>query len=318
MRRYLVRKLIFAIITLIVATIFVFGLSRMAGDPLLLFAKPGGYGMSQERIDQLSQKLGLDKPLIVQYLVWLGRVLTGDFGQTIVSETSVSKLIWERAAPTLQLAVASFILSILMGVPLGVLSAVKRGSMSDYVSRTIALVGQAAPIFWVCIMAILLFAVTLDWLPVGTSGPDGVSFWTWAKFKYLIMPAFALGWGPAAALLRLTRSAMLEVLDSEYVTLARAKGTNYNVVIWKHAFRNAVIPPLTLSGLILIGFINGTTVIETVFSWPGLGRVAVQAVQGNDFPLISAITFLTVVLYVVVVLTMDVLYAILDPRIRYA
>ena len=257
MRRYLIRKLIFSILTLIVATIFVFGLSRMAGDPLLLFAKPGGYGMSPERVEQLSQKLGLDKPLVVQYLVWLGRVLTGDFGETIVSETSVRKLIWERVAPTMQLAVASFILAILMGVPLGVVSAVKRGSLSDYVSRTIALIGQAAPIFWVCIMAILLFAVTLDWLPVGTAGPDDVSFWTWAKFKYLVMPAFALGWGPAAALLRLTRSSMLEVLDSEYVTLARAKGTAYRVVVWKHAFRNAILQPLTTSAIILASFVTG-------------------------------------------------------------
>ncbi len=317
MRRYLVRKLIFAIITLIVATIFVFGLSRLAGDPLLLFAKPGGYGMSQERIDQLSQKLGLDKPLIVQYLVWLGRVLTGDFGQTIVSETSVSKLIWERAAPTLQLAVASFILSILMGVPLGVLSAVKRGSMSDYVSRTIALVGQAAPIFWVCIMAILLFAVTLDWLPVGTSGPDGVSFWTWAKFKYLIMPAFALGWGPAAALLRLTRSAMLEVLDSEYVTLARAKGTNYNVVIWKHAFRNAILQPLTTSAIVLASFVTGAVVVERIFAWPGVGQLMTDAVWNNDFPTLTSTVLVFTAVFVATNFLADMLYGVLNPVIRY-
>ena len=317
MRRYLIRKLIFAILTLIVATIFVFGLSRMAGDPLLLFAKPGGYGMSQERIDQLSQKLGLDKPLIVQYLVWLGRVLTGDFGETIVSETSVSKLIWERAAPTLQLAVASFILSILMGVPLGVLSAVKRGSISDYVSRTIALVGQAAPIFWVCIMAILLFAVTLDWLPVGTSGPDGVSFWTWTKFKYLIMPAFALGWGPAAALLRLTRSAMLEVLDSEYVTLARAKGTNYNVVIWKHAFRNAILQPLTTSAIVLASFVTGAVVVERIFAWPGVGQLMTDAVWNNDFPTLTSTVLVFTAVFVATNFLADMLYGVLNPVIRY-
>ena len=317
MRRYLIRKLIFAIITLIVATIFVFALSRMAGDPLLLFAKPGGYGMSQERIDQLSQKLGLDKPLIVQYLVWLGRVVTGDFGETIVSETSVSKLIWERAAPTLHLAVASFILSILMGVPLGVLSAVKRGSMSDYVSRTIALVGQAAPIFWVCIMAILLFAVTLDWLPVGTAGPDDVPFWTWAKFKYLIMPAFALGWGPAAALLRLTRSAMLEVLDSEYVTLARAKGTNYNVVIWKHAFRNAILQPLTTSAIVLASFVTGAVVVERIFAWPGVGQLMTDAVWNNDFPTLTSTVLVFTAVFVGTNFLADMLYGVLNPVIRY-
>lgn len=317
MRRYLVRKLIFAIITLIVATIFVFGLSRMAGDPLLLFAKPGGYGMSQERVDQLSQKLGLDKPLVFQYLVWLGRVLTGDFGETIVSETSVSKLIWERAAPTMQLAVVSFILSILMGVPLGVLSAVKRGSLSDYVSRTIALIGQAAPIFWVCIMAILLFAVTLDWLPVGTAGPDDVPFWTWAKFKYLVMPAFALGWGPAAALLRLTRSSMLEVLDSEYVTLARAKGTAYRVVVWKHAFRNAILQPLTTSAIILASFVTGAVVVERIFAWPGVGQLMTDAVWNNDFPTLTSTVLVFTAVFVAMNFLADIAYGVLNPVIRY-
>ena len=317
MRRYLIRKLIFAIVTLLVATMFVFVLSRLAGDPLLLFAKPGGYGMSPERVEQLSQKLGLDKPLVVQYLVWLGRVLTGDFGETIVSETSVRKLIWERVAPTMQLAAASFVLAILMGVPLGVVSAVKRGSMSDYVSRTIALVGQAAPIFWVCIMAILLFAVTLDWLPVGTAGPDNVSFWTWAKFKYLVMPAFALGWGPAAALLRLTRSAMLEVLDSEYVTLARAKGTNYNVVIWKHAFRNAILQPLTTSAIVLASFVTGAVVVERIFAWPGVGQLMTDAVWNNDFPTLTSTVLVFTAIFVATNFLADMLYGVLNPVIRY-
>lgn len=317
MRRYLIRKLIFAIITLLAATMFVFGLSRMAGDPLLLFAKPGGYGMSPERVEQLSQKLGLDKPLVVQYLVWLGRVLTGDFGETIVSETSVRKLIWERVAPTMQLAVASFILAILMGVPLGVVSAVKRGSLSDYVSRTIALIGQAAPIFWVCIMAILLFAVTLDWLPVGTAGPDDVPIWTWTKFKYLIMPAFALGWGPAAALLRLTRSSMLEVLDSEYVTLARAKGTAYRVVVWKHAFRNAILQPLTTSAIILASFVTGAVVVERIFAWPGVGQLMTDAVWNNDFPTLTSTVLVFTAVFVAMNFLADIAYGILNPVIRY-
>ena len=317
MRRYLIRKLIFAIITLLTATMFVFALSRMAGDPLLLFAKPGGYGMSPERVEQLSQKLGLDKPLVVQYLVWLGRVLTGDFGETIVSETSVSRLIWERAAPTMQLAVASFILAILMGVPLGVVSAVKRGTLSDYLSRTLALIGQAAPIFWVSIMAILLFAVTLDWQPVGTSGPDDVSFWTWTKFRYLIMPAFALGWGPAAALLRLTRSAMLEVLDSEYVTLARAKGTAYNVVVWKHAFRNAILQPLTTSAIVLASFVTGAVVVERIFAWPGVGQLMTDAVWNNDFPTLTSTVLVFTAIFVAMNFLADMLYGVLNPVIRY-
>ncbi len=317
MRRYLIRKLIFATLTLLAATMFMFGLSRLAGDPLLLFAKPGGYGMSPERVEQLSQKLGLDKPLVVQYLVWLGRVLTGDFGETIVSETSVGKLMWERAAPTLQLAIVSFILSVLMGVPLGVVSAVKRGTLSDYASRTFALVGQAAPIFWVAIMAILLFAVTLDWLPVGTSGPDNVSFWTWTKFKYLIMPAFALGWGPAAALLRLTRSSMLEVLDSEYVTMARAKGANYSAVLWKHAFRNAILQPLTTSAIVLASFVTGAVVIERIFAWPGIGQLMTDAVWNNDFPTLTSTVLVFTAVFVAMNFLADILYGVMNPVIRY-
>ena len=317
MRRYLIRKLIFAIVTLLAATMFVFVLSRLAGDPLLLFAKPGGYGMSPERVEQLNQKLGLDKPFVVQYLVWLGRVLTGDFGETIVSETSVRKLIWERVPPTMQLAAASFVLAILMGVPLGVVSAVKRGSFADYVSRTIALVGQAAPTFWVCIMAILLFAVALDWLPVGTAGPDNVSFWTWTKFRYLIMPAFVLGWGPAAALLRLTRSAMLEVLDSEYVTLARAKGTNYNIVIWKHAFRNAILQPLTTSAIVLASFVTGAVVVERIFAWPGVGQLMTDAVWNNDFPTLTSTVLVFTAIFVATNFLADMLYGVLNPVIRY-
>ncbi len=317
MRRYLIRKLIFAILTLIAATVFVFGLSRMAGDPLLLFAKPGGYGMTEERRQDLSRKLGLDRPLVMQYLVWLGRVLTGDLGQTIVSETDVSKLIAERVWPTVQLSLSAFVLALLMGVPLGVVSAVRRGTLSDYVSRTIALVGQAAPIFWVSIMAILFFAVTLDWLPVGTSGPDDASFWSWEKFRYLIMPAFALGWGPAAALLRLTRSSMLEVMDSEYVTLARAKGVNFRVVVWKHALRNAVLQPLTTSAITLAGFITGAVVVERIFAWPGIGQLMVDAVWNNDFPTLTSTVLVFTLVFVLMNFLADIAYGWLNPVIRY-
>ena len=317
MRGYLIRKLIFAIITLLAATMLVFGLSRMAGDPLLLFAKPGGYGMSPQRVEDLSKKLGLDKPLVVQYLVWLGRVLTGDLGETIVSETPVSRLIIERIAPTMQLAVASFLLAILMGVPLGVLSAVKRGTVADYLSRTLALVGQAAPIFWVSIMAILLFAITLDWLPVGTAGPDDAPIWSWTKFRYLIMPSFVLGWGPAAALLRLTRSAMLEVLDSEYVTLARAKGTGYQIVIWKHAFRNAILQPLTTSAIVLASFVTGAVVVERIFAWPGIGQLMTNAVWDNDFPTLTSTVLVFTAVFVAMNFLADILYGVLNPVIRY-
>ncbi len=317
MRRYLIRKFIFAVITLLLATIFVFGLSRVAGDPLLLFAKPGGYGMSPQRVEDLSKKLGLDKPLAVQYLVWLGRVLTGDFGETIVSETPVSRLIWERIAPTLQLGIVSFVFAIGMGIPLGVISAVRRGTVADYVGRTVALVGQAAPVFWLGIMGIMLFSSTLNWLPVATAGPDDAPLWSWVKIKHLIMPCVVLGWGPAAAFLRLTRSSMLEVLDSEYVKLARSKGTGNGIVIWKHAFRNAVLQPLTTSAITLAGFVTGAVVVERIFAWPGVGQLMIDAVWNNDFPTLTSTVLVFTAVFVLMNFLADITYGLMNPVIRY-
>jgi len=317
MGRYLVRRFFFAVVTLLASTVIVFGLSRLAGDPLMLYAKPGGYGMSAERKADLVKKLGLDKPLIFQYGVWIGRVLKGDLGQTIVSESQVSYLISQRISPTLQLGLAGFIFAVVLGVPLGVGSAVRRGSIWDYLGRTIALIGQAAPIFWLALMAILLFAVQLRWLPVGTAGPDDIPYWSWGKLKYLVMPAIALGWGPAAAILRLTRSSMLEVLDSEYIKLARAKGVNSKVVIWKHAFRNAILQPLTVAALTLAGFITGAVVIERIFAWPGIGQLTMEAVWNNEFPVLTATVLFLTAIYVVMNLVADIAYVYLNPIIRY-
>ncbi len=311
MRSFLARRVLYGIIAILGALLVIFVLSRLSGDPLDLYLDEYGGALAEETRERFRQELALDQPVVFQYVIWVGRYLRGQYGDSLIHQRPVITVVKERFWTSIQLGVIAWIFGTMLGVPLGIVSAVQRGRLLDYVARGIALVGQAAPVFWVGIMAILIFSGELEWLPSGTRG-DGFAV------RNYILPSIVLGWLPAAAYLRLTRSSMLEVLESEYVKFARAKGVDSSFVIWKHAFRNAVIPPLTLSGLILIGFINGTTVIETVFSWPGLGRVAVQAVQGNDFPLISAITFLTVVLYVVVVLTMDVLYAILDPRIRYA
>ena len=311
MRSFLARRVLYGIIAILGALLVIFVLSRLSGDPLDLYLDEYGGALAEETRERFRQELALDQPVVFQYVIWVGRYLRGQYGDSLIHQRPVITVVKERFWTSIQLGIIAWVFGTMLGVPLGIVSAVQRGRLLDYVARGIALVGQAAPVFWVGIMAILIFSGELEWLPSGTRG-DGFAV------RNYILPSIVLGWLPAAAYLRLTRSSMLEVLESEYVKFARAKGVDSSFVIWKHAFRNAVIPPLTLSGLILIGFINGTTVIETVFSWPGLGRVAVQAVQGNDFPLISAITFLTVVLYVVVVLTMDVLYAILDPRIRYA
>ncbi len=311
MRSFLARRVLYGIIAILGALLVIFILSRLSGDPLDLYLDEYGGALAEETREKFRKELALDQPVVIQYVIWVGRYVRGQYGNSLIHQRPVLTVVKERFWTSVQLGIIAWVFGTILGVPLGIVSAVQRGRLLDYIARGIALIGQAAPVFWIGIMAILVFSGELEWLPSGTRG-DGFAV------RNYILPSIVLGWLPAAAYLRLTRSAMLEVLESEYVKFARAKGVDYNRVVWKHAFRNAVIPPLTLSGLILIGFINGTTVVETVFSWPGLGRVAVQAVQGNDFPLISAITFLTVVLYVIVVLTMDVLYAILDPRIRYA
>ena len=310
MTRFIIRRVAYMILTMVVATLLVFSLSRVVGDPRLLYVQEGGYGLSPEAWDALGVKLHLDKPVAVQYLYWLRDAVHLDLGDSMLDRKPVSEILYDALGPTLQLAFFGWIFATAVGIPLGVLSAVKRGSIWDYLGRGIALLGQTLPVFWVGIMGILIFAVQLRWLPVGTM-PDEFSF------KHFIMPAITLGWFSAAGYLRLTRSAMLDVMDSEYIKLARAKGVNATAVLWKHAFRNAIIAPLTFSSLVLAGFITGAIVTETVFSWPGLGRLAFTAVDDNDFPLIVGLMLLFTFMCLVVNLITDILYAYVDPRIRY-
>jgi peptide/nickel transport system permease protein len=317
MRKFIIRRTIAMLLSAIAATIVVFGISRAAGDPLLLYAKPGGYGVSPEQIETLEKKLGLDRPLTVQYVMWLSRVMRGDLGRTLLTETPVSKVVGQKIAATFQLGFAAWVLATVVGIPLGVISAVNRGSPLDYVARIFALLGQAVPSFWLGIMSILLFAVLLGWLPVGTKGLEEGFPLSWTNLKYFVLPSITLGWGAAAGYLRITRSAMLEVLDSEYIRLARAKGVSHRRAIWKHAFKNALLPPLTVSSLLLAGFITGSVVTEQVFAWPGLGRLAVRAVQDNDFPIMTACALIFVGIFVILNFVTDILYAIVDPRIRY-
>ena len=310
MSRFIVRRIFYMFVTMMVATLLVFSLSRIVGDPRLLYVQEGGYGLSPEAWDALGVKLHLDKPVAVQYLYWLGDAVTGDLGDSMLDRKPVAEIMWDALGATLQLAFFGWMFATLVGVPLGVLSAVKRGSVWDYLGRSVALAGQTLPVFWVGIMGILIFAVKLEWLPVGTR-PEEFSP------KHFIMPAITLGWFSAAGYLRLTRSAMLDVMDSEYIKLARAKGVNSTAVLWKHAFRNAIIAPLTFSSLVLAGFITGAIVTETVFSWPGLGRLAFSSVDDNDFPVMVGLMLLFTFMFLVVNLLTDILYAYVDPRIRY-
>ncbi len=300
---FLTRRLLAALFSIFVATIVVFGMSRLTGDPREQFLT---VETTQEIWDAWGKKFGLDKPLIVQYFIWLGKAATLDFGTSLNQARPVWDLIKARIWPSAELALTGWFLSIAIGIPLGVLSAVKRGSPIDYLARWFALLGQALPPFWLGMVGILVFAVALNWLPAGArDGP-----------RSLIMPAMTLALINASSNLRITRSSMLEVLDSEYVKLARAKGVSSTVVIWKHAFRNAVIAPLTNAGLLLAGFLAGTVVTETVFAWPGMGRLAIDAVRTNDFPVVSGLTLMFTVIYVGANFLIDIIYGFVDPRIR--
>lgn len=294
----------FMVFTVIIVSAIIFAMSRVQGDPRFMYLDNN---TTKEQWDAWGRQMGLDRPIVVQYFVWLGKAVRLDFGQSMWEKRPVTDLVMNRFPNTLQLGAAAWIFAVVVGLPLGVLSAVMRGTAWDYLGRTIALFGQALPPFWLGIMLILLFAVQLEWLPIGRKGgPD-----------HLILPAITLGWLAAAGLLRLVRSAMLEVLDSEFVKLARAKGVTPWLVIWKHTLRNALLVPLTYSVLILSGFLAGTVVTETVFQWPGVGRLAVQAINTNDFPtMVGAVLFATV-LFVVANLLLDISYTFIDPRIRY-
>ena len=316
MRSYLIRRAYFAVLSLIAATMIVFGLSRVYGDPLLVYTQEGGgYGLSEQQKEEISRYLGLDKPLVVQYLVWVGNSLTGDFGRTLLDRAPVYGLITGKLGATAQLATTAWIFAVITGVPLGILSATRRGGTLDYIGRAFALFGQALPQFWIAIMAIVIFAVQLDWLPASGRAYPGDSIGE--QIKHFVLPTVTLGWLGSATYLRLVRSSMLEVLDSEFVKLARSKGVSQWKVIWKHALRNALISPITYSSLFLASFITGATVVELVFAWPGIGRLALTAVQNNDFALLTGIVLFFAVAYIFFNFVADVLYGLVDPRIRY-
>jgi len=282
----------------------IFGMSRAVGDPRVLLLDDYS---TKDDWDRLGRELGLDKPYYEQYGIFVREALKGEFGESIQQGRPAMHIILERLPATIQLGVAAFVLSLIVGVPLGILSAVKRGSLLDQFSRVIALIGQSAPPFWLGIMLMFFFAVQLDWLPpFGREGP-----------KSVILPAITLGWFYAAANLRLIRSAMLDVLDSEYIKLARAKGVSSRSIILKHAFRNALIPPLTFAGVTLGALVTGSLVTETVFAWPGLGKLAVDSLFGLDYPLLQGVVIIFTLMYVGASFLVDVLYAYIDPRIRY-
>ena len=314
MTTFIIRRFIFLILAIFAATLIVFALSRLQGDPRNVMLNVGY--VSPEQWEAWGKQFHLDKPVVVQYLIWIGKgIFQGDFGTSLKTGQPVMEMVVQFAPASLQLGLSATLFVLITGIPIGIMSAVKRGTLLDAFGRTFAVFGQALPPFWLGIMLILVFSVNLDWLPSGTRGHDASS--AIEKFKHFVMPAITLGWLASAGLMRLVRSSMLDVLDSEFIKLARAKGVKNRSVIWKHAFKNALIPPLTFSALILVGFIGGTVVTETVFAWPGLGMMTYLSILNNDFPLMTGAVLVFTVVYVFAVFVIDILYAFIDPRIRY-
>ena len=304
MQRYILIRFLQAILALWAVSIIVFGMARISGNPLDTLLS---FDATDEQRAAVEAYWGLDKSLPQQYLTFVGNALTGDFGQSFKWREPVMDLVRQRFVKTMALAGLAMAVATAIAVPIGVLSAVSRGSPLDFVGKVIALLGQSTPPFWLGLMLMWIFAVNLDLVP--TAGSE--------SFTAYILPASALGLFWVAALMRLVRSAMLDELDSEYVKLARVKGLAEWRVIWKHVLRNASIAPLTYFGIILGSLLLGSVSIETVFAWPGLGALAFDAVSARDYPLVQAIVMVFAVLFIMVNFLVDILYAYLDPRIRY-
>jgi peptide/nickel transport system permease protein len=303
MKRYVTRRLAYSMLSLVLLSITIFFFVRVTGDPAVLLVEPGA---SKADLDAVREQFGLDRPLIVQYFSFVGSLLRGNFGQSFYYRTDVLELYMSRLPNSLLLAVAGMAFSLIIGIPSGVLAAVRVNTWWDSAGKIFALLGLSLPAFWVGLVMILVFSVYLGWLPSSGSGTA----------LHLIMPAFSLGWVFAAAHMRLTRSSMLDVLGSEYVKLARLKGLPEALVIGKHAFKNALIPVLTLAGINLVVMVNVAVVVETVFAWPGIGRLLYEGIAFRDFPIVQAVVILAGAMIVIVNLIVDILYAIIDPRIR--
>lgn len=304
MGRFLVTRVIQSIVTIVVISMLVFVMARSTGDPVTLLASTNA---SAQDIALLKQQLGLDQPLPIQYWVFISNAARGNLGKSLANKTDVAQQIGERLPNSVAIGVPALVLSTVLGVLMGVAAAVKRDTWVDKLMRVVAALGQAMPAFWVSIMAIFIFSVVLRVLPTsGMGSPD-----------HYILPIAVLTFFALPMRMRLMRSSLLEILGAEYVKQARAKGLSEGVVVWRHAVRNALSPQLTSFGLTLAFAITGAVLVETVFSWPGLGQLAYQAMLARDYPLIQGTVLLVAVLTIGANLLVDVLYAYVDPRIRY-
>ena len=304
MQRYIVMRVGQSVIALLILSMIIFALGRVSGDPVIILLPPDA---TQEAEDLLRASLRLDQPWPIQYWEFISRAAQFDFGDSIKAKRPVLEVIGPKVINSVKLGLAAMVITLAIGVPLGVVAAVKRDTFFDGGAKLIAVLGQSLPQFWLGIMLIQLFTVQLDLLPA--SGTGGIT--------HYIMPAFTLGWFVAAAIMRLLRSSMLEALDGEYIKMARIKGLPEWKIVWKHTFKNALIPVLTFGGTYLAAFVTGAILVETVFAWPGLGRLVYDSIIWRDFPVLQTLVLMIAAVVITVNLVVDILYAYIDPRIRY-
>lgn len=315
MRTYLLRRLLQAVPLLFGVTIVSFLIVYLApGDPALRFISPD---TSMEDLERMRHVLGLDQPLYVQYWRWLTRLLSGDWGHSFVDGRPVLEKIGELLPATLELTVTALLLSLVIAVPIGVLAATRQYSVFDFVTTCVAFIGVSIPSFWLGLMLMLLFAVYLKWLPATGRFPSTGEVTLLIRLKHLALPAFTLGFVDIAGFTRYMRSSMLEVVRQDYIRTARAKGVAERMVIYRHALRNALLPIITLLGLGMPALFSGAAIIESLFAWPGMGRLFVQSAFTRDYPVIMAGLLIAAILTILGNLAADIAYALVDPRIKY-
>ncbi len=303
MGAFIVRRLLQTAIVLLGVSVLSFGTMFLSGDPTMLMASES---WNAQQIQDFRHQMGFDRPWYVQYVDYMSKAVRGDFGVSIRQQQPTFTLVSQRVPATIQLASAAMAIALAFGLPLGVLAATRRGSIWDNALMMGGLLGQSMPVFWLGLLLIMVFAVALGWFPVaGAGGP-----------QYLVLPAVTLGMYSTAYIARMARSSMLEVLGRDYVRTARAKGLGGRSVIVRHALRNALIPLVTVVGLQFGALLGGAVITETIFAWPGVGRLTIQAIQGKDLPLVQACVMLLASIFVIINLLVDLLYTYLDPRIR--
>jgi len=314
MRRYLIKRLIVAIPSLVIASLIVFTLPRLLpGDAVQLMLEEKAYGKD---VDDLRHKLGLDRPVYVQYFAWLGQIARGDLGESLWTKRTVTEELAMRLPVTLLLGGLAAVFSVIIGIPIGVLSAVRADTLSDYTARSAAILGLSVPGFWLATLVIVMPAIWWGWTP--HLGFTEFSKSPTAHVLQFILPAFILGIASGASIMRLTRAMLLEVLRQDYVRTAWAKGLREGVVVLKHSLKNAIIPVVTIFGIQFAQIFSATVIIENIFQLPGVGRFLFDAILQRDYPVIQRINLVVVSIIVLINLTVDLVYGVLDPRIRYS